>query len=212
MAKLTASNRISPHSVEVGKRDCPICKATTLSSLLVGIVVTSTSRAIKAEAEALKFSTYGHLFFFDYKQKGYTYLVVLFAVAIMGATLALTGTVWHTELRREKEAELLYVGGEFRRAIKLYFQAGGQYPKKLEDLLKDPRQPATVRYLRKIYLDPITGKNDWGVVLGPNNGIIAVYSLSKDLPLKTTGFALADKDFESKTQYSEWQFVALPAH
>ena len=144
-------------------------------------------------------------------EKGFTYLVVLLAIAIMGATLALTGTVWHTEVTREKEAELLFIGGEFRRAIKQYYQAGGQYPKRLEELLKDPRQPATVRYLRKIYLDPITGKKDWGFVRGPDNGIIGMHSISKDTPLKTAGFALADKDFEGKTKYSEWQFVALPA-
>lgn len=144
-------------------------------------------------------------------QRGFTYLVVLLAIALMGATLALAGTVWHTEVTREKEVELLFIGGEFRRAIKQYYQAGGQYPGRLEDLLKDPRQPATVRYLRKIYPDPITGKKDWGLVRGPNNGIIAVHSLSQAMPLKTAGFASADKDFEGKTKYSEWQFVALPA-
>ncbi len=151
--------------------------------------------------------------FCKYKQtqEGFTYLVVLLTIAIMGAGLALTGTVWHTEVRREKETELLFIGGEFRRAIKQYYQTGGQYPKRLEDLLKDPRQPATVRYLRKIYPDPITGKKDWGFARGPDNGIIAVYSLSDNTPLKTAGFTLADKDFEGKTKYSEWQFVALPA-
>lgn len=143
-------------------------------------------------------------------EEGFTYLVVLLAIALMGAALALTGTVWHTEVRREKETELLFIGGEFRRALKQYYQAGGQYPKRLEDLLKDTRQPVTVRYLRKIYTDPITGKKDWGFVRGPDNGIIAVYSSSGDAPLKTAGFTLADKDFEGKTKYSEWQFVALP--
>ena len=144
-------------------------------------------------------------------EKGFTYLVVLIAIAIMGAGLALTGSVWHTEARREKEAELLYTGGEFRRAIRQYYKAGGQYPKKLEDLLKDPRQPATVRYLRKVYPDPVTGKKDWGFVLGPDNGIIAVRSLSEETPLKAAGFALENADFEGKTKYSEWQFTALPA-
>lgn len=143
-------------------------------------------------------------------EKGFTYLVVLLAIAIMGAGLALTGSVWHTTIQREKETELLYVGNEFRRALRQYYQAGGQYPENLEDLLKDPRKPATVRYLRKIYPDPITGKKDWGLVRGPNNGIIAVSSLSEEMPLKTAGFALADKDFEGKTKYSEWQFAALP--
>ena len=144
-------------------------------------------------------------------EQGFTYLVVLLTIAILGATLALTGTVWHTAVQREKETQLLFVGSEFRRAIRQYYQAGGQYPNKLEDLLKDPRQPNTVRYLRKIYADPVTGTTEWGVVRGPNNGIIAVHSLSNDSPLKTAGFSLADRDFEGKTKYSEWQFMGLPA-
>jgi len=142
-------------------------------------------------------------------QQGFTYIVLLIAVAIMGVGLALTGTVWHTEVRREKEAELLFIGGEFRRAIKQYHQRGGQYPQRIEDLLKDPRQQTNVRYLRKLYLDPITGSKDWGVVRGPGNGIIAVYSLSDETPIKTAGFALADNAFEGKSKYSEWQFSAL---
>ena len=143
-------------------------------------------------------------------QRGFTYLVVLIAVAIMGATLAVTGTVWHTEVSREKEKELLFVGDEFRRAIRLYYQAGGQYPRNLADMVKDPRKPSTVRYLRKIYLDPITGTKDWGVVRGPNNGIIAVFSLSTETPFKIAGFSLENKDFEGKSKYSEWQFAGLP--
>jgi len=143
-------------------------------------------------------------------QRGFTYLLALFVVAILGATLALTGTVWHTEVRREKEVELLFVGGEYRRAIKSYYQAGGQYPARLEDLLKDPRQPTTVRYLRKLYPDPITGKPVWGLVRGPNNSIIGVFSISKEAPLKIAGFTLTDKDFEGKVTYSEWQFMGIP--
>lgn len=147
---------------------------------------------------------------FIHCQHGFTYLMVLIVIAIMGVTLALLGTVWHTEATREKEIELLFIGGEFRRAIKQYYQTGGQYPKRLEDMLKDPRQPNIARYLRKLYSDPVTGKKDWGLVRGPDGGIIAVHSISQDGPLKTAGFSIADKDFEGKTKYSEWQFVGTP--
>lgn len=143
-------------------------------------------------------------------QAGFTYIVALIAVAIVGVTLALTGAVWHTEVKREKEAELLFVGGEFRRAINQYYHMGGQYPMNLADMVKDSRQPSLVRHLRKLYADPITGKKEWGLLRGPNNGIVAVYSLSPDVPLKTGGFALADQMFEGKKKYSEWVFSGLP--
>lgn len=145
----------------------------------------------------------------QHSQQGFTYLMALFAVAIVGLTLALTGQVWHTEVRREKEVELLFVGGEFRQAIRCYYQNNGQYPQRLEDLLKDPRQPTTVRYLRKIYPDPITGTKSWGLVMGPNSGIVAVHSLSDATPLKSAGFSLADQEFLGKKKYSEWRFLAL---
>ena len=78
------------------------------------------------------------------RNSGFTYLTVLFMVALMGAGLALAGEVWHTSVLREKEAELLYVGHQYRKAIERYVLAGPrQYPRTLEDLLKDQRRPGT---------------------------------------------------------------------
>ena len=94
------------------------------------------------------------------RARGFTYLAVLFIVAILMGGLALVGEVWETSARREKEAELLFIGHQYRRAIGLYHDStpGGvkRYPRALEDLVKDPRQPATQRYLRRFYPDPIT--------------------------------------------------------
>lgn len=143
-------------------------------------------------------------------QQGFTYLAVLLGVAVMGATLALTGMAWQTVVQRDRESELLFVGDEFRRAIKQYHGGSGQYPRQLGDLLQDPRFPGARRYLRKLYLDPITGKFDWVPVRAPDGGIMGVFSPSEDAPLKTAGFALADRDFEGKARYSDWQFIVLP--
>lgn len=143
---------------------------------------------------------------------GFTYLTLLFVVALMGAGLALAGEVWHTSVLREREAELLHVGNEYRTAIGRYYLGGPrQYPRDLADVLKDPRQPGTVRHLRKPYPDPITGKDDWGLVRAPDGGIAGIYSLSEDKPLKSGGFAVRDKEFEAKEKYSDWKFVYLPA-
>jgi len=143
-------------------------------------------------------------------QWGFTYLAMLLGVAMMGATLALTGMAWQTVVQREKEAELLFIGGEFRRAINKYYGASGLYPRQLADLIRDPRSPGVRRYLRKLYFDPITGKFDWVLVRAPDGGIMGVFSPSEEAPLKTAGFALADQDFEGKAHYSDWQFVVPP--
>ena len=82
-----------------------------------------------------------------------------------------------------------------------------QFPKRLEDLLQDNRQPNTVRYLRKIFADPITGKFQWGLLKGADGGIIGVYSLSEAAPLKTANFGKGNEKFANTKHYSEWQFT-----
>ena len=149
------------------------------------------------------------------RQAGFTYLVVLFAVALSTAALAAASQVWSHAQQREREVELLFVGGEFRSAIGLYYQrtpgVAKRYPADLKDLLKDGRYPSTQRYLRKLYVDPMTGKADWGLVKAPEGGIMGVYSLSERAPVKTAQFRLVDKAFTDKARYSEWQFSYVPA-
>jgi type II secretory pathway pseudopilin PulG len=133
-------------------------------------------------------------------------------VAIMSTGLALAGEVWHTSRAREKEAELLFVGNQYRNAIARYYLSGPQrqYPRSLADLIKDPRQPGTVRHLRRLYEDPITGAAEWGLVKAPDGGIAGVQSLSDASPLKVSSFRVRDAALEGKLKYSEWQFAFSP--
>jgi type II secretory pathway pseudopilin PulG len=145
------------------------------------------------------------------RERGFTYLTVLFAIAFMGLGLAVTGEVWHTALTRDREMQLLYAGNQYRRAIERYYLSGPrQFPRALEDLLKDPRKPGTERYLRKLYFDPLTGKSEWGIVKAPDGGIMGVYSLSEDSPKKVANFAFANREFEGATKYSDWKFLYSP--
>jgi type II secretory pathway pseudopilin PulG len=145
------------------------------------------------------------------RQTGYTYIGLLVLVAIMGIFLTTAGEVWHTAQQRDKEAELLFVGDQFRRALDQYYRnspgRARSFPMRLDDLLLDPRYPDTRRYLRKIYVDPMTRGQDWGLVTGPNGEILGVHSLSEDEPLKKGHFSAANKRFEGRMKYSEWLFV-----
>lgn len=140
------------------------------------------------------------------RSTGFTYIGVLVVIVIMGAALGATAKVWHTVYQREKERELLFVGDQFRQAIGLYYRVGKKYPVSLEDLLKDPRQPSIQRYLRKIYHDPITGKVEWGLTLGPRGEIIGVHSLSEEIPIKISGFSAVNRDFNGAKKYADWIF------
>lgn len=145
---------------------------------------------------------------------GFSYFGLLAVIAIMGVMLVATGEVWHTVQRREKEQELLFVGNQFRQAINEYYEhTPGQerrYPENLEDLLKDPRHPATRRYLRKIYRDPVSGDGEWGLIKGPEGEIFGVHSQSEEEPIKKGNFSLADRNFEGKTKYADWVFIHSP--
>ena len=144
-------------------------------------------------------------------QQGFTYLAVLFAVAILGAVLGATAVVWHTQVQRDKEQELLFAGHAYRQAITEYYEntpgSAKQFPKKLEDLLEDKRQARLTRYLRKAYLDPMTTSKEWGLVTGPGETIVGVYSRSKRAPIKTAKFEEADKDFNGAASYTDWKFI-----
>jgi type II secretory pathway pseudopilin PulG len=145
--------------------------------------------------------------------RGYTYLAMLVAVAVMSAGLAATGEVWSHAARREKEAELLFIGQQFRQAIAFYYEqspGARQYPAKLEDLLEDKRFPTPKRHLRRLYADPITGQPDWGIIEAPGGGIMGVYSNSRAEPVKKAEFGFRDRIFHQATNYYEWRFFYEP--
>lgn len=147
-----------------------------------------------------------------WSQAGYTYLLLMLLVALMGLGLSAVATVWHTGVVREKELQLLFVGDQFRRAIDSYYALGPkQLPASLDDLLADTRFPQTVRHLRRIYADPMTGKPDWGLVM-VGDRIAGVYSSAPGEPLKRAGFDTRYTQFETAEAYQGWVFrIDLPA-
>lgn len=148
------------------------------------------------------------------RERGFTYIGVLVLVVLMGIALASAGEVWHTMQQREKEQELLFIGHQFRLALKRYAIStpgkARRAPLHLEELLQDPRYPGIRRYLRKIYHDPLTGRPEWGLMTGPGGEIYGVHSLSEDEPLKKDHFDLADRHFEGSMKYSDWVFMYSP--
>jgi type II secretory pathway pseudopilin PulG len=143
--------------------------------------------------------------------RGFTYLGLLFAVVLLGVVASIAMAVWHTQSRREKEQELLFVGEQYMKAIAAYraVQVNGQgsFPKSLNELLEDRRFPMPVRHLRKRYPDPVTNSSEWGLVPS-GEGIAGVYSLASELPLKQAGFGSCCSEFTKARSYADWKFVA----
>ena len=141
-------------------------------------------------------------------QQGFGLLLVLFAIAALGLLLAGTGQVWHTTVQREKEAELLFIGNQFRQAIGSYYRqtpgAEKQLPSRLEDLLEDTRFPVPRRHLRRLYRDPMTGGFEWGLVK-VGDRISGVHSLSSSSTIRSV-FQARDSALQDTARHDQWIF------
>jgi type II secretory pathway pseudopilin PulG len=157
-----------------------------------------------------------------HREAGFTYVGLIVLVAIIGLVGAATLKADALLRRAAAEQELLEIGAAFSAALTSYAEATprGQLPQppSLEALLKDPRVPGTRRHLRKIFVDPITGKAEWGIVwlnkgTGINgsggSGVVAVYSLSEAKPLKQANFDARFQNFENREHLSEWKFSVM---
>ncbi len=146
---------------------------------------------------------------------GFTYIALLAAIVIIGITLGSATKYWHNVSVREKEAELLFRGDQYRMAIEKYFNAipgRNQYPESIDELLKDSRTPDGKRYLRQKYKDPITGEDFVEIRDQLSRRIMGVCSSSEKEPVKQSNFTTTSQiyaDFEGKKKYSEWKFIFL---
>lgn len=146
------------------------------------------------------------------REDGFTYLGLMIALAVIGVAAAGTLQLGAVMQRRAAEEQLLDIGTEFRAALKAYGDnspAGTpRSPRALQDLVRDPRYANPKRYLRKVYADPLAGGTKWGLVLTPDGtGILGVYSLSTEKPIKVANFPQAYQSFTNQTSYRKWIFT-----
>jgi type II secretory pathway pseudopilin PulG len=134
-------------------------------------------------------------------------MLVLIGVAALGAA-----EVWATSVKREREAELLFVGDQYRRAILSYWKVSPgrrAYPPSIDVLLTDNRFPNPVHHLRRVYRDPMTETGEFEPIIQAN-ALMGVHSTSDAAPIKKANFAQPYKQFESAETYAQWQFIFLP--
>lgn len=147
------------------------------------------------------------------RQAGFTYLGMIIFVFIIGMVGAATLKVGSLLQRAQAETELLEIGAQFSAALRSYAEATprGQPPQplSLQELLRDPRFPNPRRHLRKIFVDPVSGQAEWGLVRAGDGGrILGVHSLSQAQPLKLAKFDDRFPNFENKQHLADWKFMA----
>ncbi|MDD2897117.1 MAG: type II secretion system protein [Desulfuromonadaceae bacterium] len=102
-------------------------------------------------------------------QNGFTYILALTIVMIMGIMLGLVGQSWKTVKQREQEKELLFRGSQIKEAIENWnnpaytvpgVAARNRHPiMDLKDLLQDPYSLSKMRFLPHNYAAEVDDKN-----------------------------------------------------
>ncbi|MCA1563254.1 MAG: hypothetical protein LC753_05115 [Acidobacteria bacterium] len=84
-------------------------------------------------------------------ERGYAMAALLVALAVMSVLMSAALPVWRHQAIREKEAELVFRGEQYARAIGLYQKKNGPgtFPPSVDVLVQQ-------RFLRKKFKDPIT--------------------------------------------------------
>lgn len=103
-------------------------------------------------------------------QNGFTYILALTIVMIMGVMLGMAGQSWKTIKQREQEKELLFRGSQIKEAIENWYNPKfklAQMPHNrairplmdLKELLKDEKMPQIFRYIPQSYGVAVNEKN-----------------------------------------------------
>ncbi|GAB4276518.1 MAG: hypothetical protein Kow0029_18560 [Candidatus Rifleibacteriota bacterium] len=111
-------------------------------------------------------------------RRGVALLAVTISVILLAISLSVALPRVDHELRREKEIQLRFILGEFRRAIQKYQNHNNTLPTNIDELICDK---AGNRFLRRIYDDPITGKTDWACETA--SGSFVIHSSSEEISL-----------------------------
>jgi len=140
-------------------------------------------------------------------QAGLTLVELIVTVAILG--ILASAAVPRFKVQRDKERELRYELWQMRDAIDHYKDAADKgafmtkldsqgYPPDLEELVKGVDvQAKKVKFLRKIPIDPMTGKAEWGLRSMQDDadsdsyggqGVFDVYSKSEGTALDGTKY------------------------
>jgi len=118
------------------------------------------------------------------REAGFMLVFVVLLAALMLIALAIAAPVVAKDLRRDKEVESAHRANEYVRAIRLYYRKNKTYPPSIDAL----QNTNNVRYLRKQYVDPLTGKADWRIIhVGENKTTVKGFFGQPIGGLNTTG-------------------------
>lgn len=98
-------------------------------------------------------------------EQGYILLIAIFLMALLVLSLAVAAPQMAKSIQRDRDLETYHRGMQYRRAIQLYYRTFHAYPPNVDALVKTNN----IRFLRKKYIDPTTGKDDWKPIMVGEN-------------------------------------------
>jgi type II secretory pathway pseudopilin PulG len=93
-------------------------------------------------------------------EEGYMLIAVMFMLAIFLIALSVAVPKISKQIQRDRELETMHRGKQYVRAVKMYYKKFGAYPTSVDALV----QSNQIRFLRKKYIDPTTGKDEWKLI------------------------------------------------
>jgi type II secretory pathway pseudopilin PulG len=99
-------------------------------------------------------------------EEGYLLVAVMFLLALLTISMSVALPKVIKEIQRDRELETMNRGKQYIRGVRLYYKKFGGYPPNVDALVKPTNN---IRFLRKKYADPTTGKEDWKPVLMGQN-------------------------------------------
>ena len=160
------------------------------------------------------------------KNAGFAMAALLVGMAIMAVFLTMALPAWKTAMQRDKEAELIFRGQQYARAIMLFQRKyANTFPPNLDILLNE-------HFLRKKYKDPMTDDGEFQVIYANQQnsnqpgagGIVPTQgqpqqrttSVGGGTPIAQGGIiGVASKSnatslmvYNGHDKYNEWVFVA----
>jgi type II secretory pathway pseudopilin PulG len=98
-------------------------------------------------------------------EEGYILVAVIFMLAILILSLSVAIPRVRESIQRDREEETMQRGKQYIRAVQLYYRKFHAYPPNIDALIKTN----DIRFLRKKYIDPTTGKDEWKPILFGQN-------------------------------------------
>jgi hypothetical protein len=118
------------------------------------------------------------------EQRGFALLVIFLIAAAVAFTMYQELPRAAFESARDKEQLLMDRGNQYKRAIQVFYADNKRYPAELKDLESTNNK----RYLRRRYIDPMTGKDEWRLI--HTNGSFLTDSLVKKPPAQNASGGL----------------------